>query len=274
MKEKTKQKIRKVLRISFWCCMVIGLGISLGFSDRQQSIAPCTGLDITIRADSDNFFIQQSDVKQMLLDRGDSIINQPASSINIPELEYVLNSHAAVAHAEVYMTVEGKMKIDIEQRKPLLRIINCDGEGYYIDETGTLMPLSDKFTSRVLIVSGRLFEPYSKRYMYSMDEIEKNPNVKDRTWLDDLFRLAQFIEKDEFWSAQVQQMVINSDNDIELVPRIGDQRIIFGDAQDMELKFDKLMKFYLKGLNTTGWWDSYSIINLKFKNQIVCTKKS
>jgi len=274
MKPETKQKLMTFGRVTLWSALVIGLFVSLGFAEKQEGSLPCKSLDITISQETENFFVQNDDVKQMILDRGDSIVNQPVSTINIPELEHVLNSNAAIAEAEVYITVDGKMKIDVVQRRPVIRIINKNNDSYYIDDKGKLMPLSDKYTARVLIANGNLFEPFSKRYMYSISDIENNPQVKYKTLLDDLFQLAQYIDADEFWKAQVQQVCVNDDNDIELVPRVGDHKIVFGDATDMDEKFKKLMTFYKEGLNTTGWWNNYSAINLKFKNQIVCTKKS
>ena len=40
-----------------------------------------------------------------------------------------------------------------------------------------------------------------------------------------------------------------------------------------EEKFEKLKMFYTEGLNKTDGWNKYSTINIKYKNQVVCTKK-
>ena len=85
--------------------------------------------------------------------------------------------------------------------------------------------------------------------------------------------MATYIDADPFWKSQVQQVFINDDKEMELVPMVGNQKIIFGDTTCMDEKFKKLLIFYSQGLNTTGWWNKYATINLKFKNQIVCTKK-
>jgi cell division protein FtsQ len=133
--------------------------------------------------------------------------------------------------------------------------------------------LSDKYTAKVLIVNGVIAEPYIKRYTYSISDIGKDSLLNATSILDEVFAMANYINADKFWSAQIQQIYINKDRDMELVPMAGDQKIIFGDTIAMDEKFKKLLTFYQQGLNTTGWWDKYSVINLKFKNQIVCTKK-
>ncbi|MCC6689974.1 MAG: hypothetical protein IT235_00435, partial [Bacteroidia bacterium] len=104
-------------------------------------------------------------------------------------------------------------------------------------------------------------------------EIEADSNLRKSTLVDDLFELAKYITADEFWKAQIEQVYVNADNELELIPRVGNQRIILGDITEMDQKFKKLLIFYRQGLNPTGWWNKYSVINLKFKNQIVCTRK-
>ena len=245
----------------------------LAFVGRTESGLPCKSLDISIQQDEDNFFVQPEDIKKLITERGDSIIGQPVSSFNVPELENVLNSHAAIAKAEVYVTVNGEVKVDVKQRKPLIRIIDKYNDSYYIDNEGRFMPLSDKYTAKVLLANGDFRDPYNAHYMYSISQIEADSSLRESTMVDDLYELAKYINADKFLKAQIAQVYVNSDKDIELIPRVGDQRIILGDISNMDEKFRKLLIFYKQGLNPTGWWNNYSVINLKFKNQVVCTKK-
>lgn len=267
------QKIKKILFISIWCILIIGLFVCMGFVNKQQDALPCSGLDIKVNQDGDLYFIDKIDIAQLLKDRGDSIVGQPKATVNVSEIEHVLNSHPAISNAEVSMGINGLVKVDVKQRNPIIRIINADGDSYYLDEEGTLMPLSDKYTMKVLVANGNLLESYSKRYMYSIDKIGTDSLLKATSMLDELYAMAVFIHADPFWKSQVQQIYVNSEKDMEIVPMVGNQKIIFGDTTAMEEKFKKLLTFYQEGLNTTGWWDKYSTINLKFKNQIVCTKK-
>lgn len=267
------QKFKQIAFITLWVILISGLVVSMGFVNKQQDSLLCKSLDIKVNQDDDLYFLNKMDIQQLIKDRGDSIIGQPKSTVNIPELENALNSHADIANSEVYISVNGDVRVNVTQRKPVLRVISTNGESYYLDSEGTLMPLSDKYTARVLIANGLIIEPYAKRYMYSVEQIAADSTMKKNSLLDDLYAMANYINADEFWKAQVQQIYVNSDKDMELVPRVGDQRIIFGDTTAMDEKFKKLLIFYQQGLNTTGWWDKYSTINLKFKNQIVCTKK-
>lgn len=254
--------MKKILTITIWSVLLAGLIVCLGFVGRKEDQLTCKSLDITIEDDPDNFFVQAEDVRQLIHERGDSVIHQPVSTLNVPELEAVLNSHAAIAKAEVYITIDGKFNVKIKQRKPIIRIIDKYNDSYYIDTEGRFMPLSDKYTAKVLVANGNFREPYHPDYMN-----------KDSSIVADLFKLARYITADEFWKAQVEQIYVNADKEIELVPRVGNHRIILGDVSLLDEKFKKLLIFYKQALNPTGWWNNYSVINLKFKNQVVCTKR-
>jgi cell division protein FtsQ len=267
------QKIKKIAFITFWCLVVAGLLVSLGFVNKEQEEMLCKKLDVTVNQDNDLYFLDKIDITQLLKDRGDSIVNQPKHTINVADIERTLNSHAAISSSEVSMSIDGVVKVNVKQRNPIIRVINNDGDSYYLDDEGRLMPLSDKYTMKVLVANGNISEPYSKRYMYSAETIGHDSALAAISKLDELFAMARFINADPFWKAQIHQIYYNQENDMEIVPMIGDQKIIFGDTTAMEEKFNKLLTFYQQGLSTTGWWYRYSTINLKFRNQIVCTKK-
>jgi len=267
------KKVKKILFITVWCCLITGLLVTLGFVNREQNALLCKSLDIKINQDDEVYFLNKMDVNQLIRDMGDSVVGQTKASVNISDIERGLNSHADIAKAEVYMTIDGVVKVNVKQRKPILRIINSNDDSYYLDDAGKLMPLSDKYTARVIVANGNILEPFATHYRFSIADIAKDSAKKANSLLDELYAMATYINADEFWKAQIAQIYINKDKDMELVPMVGNQKIIFGDTTAMDEKFKKLMTFYTQGLNITGWWNKYSIINLKFKNQIVCTKK-
>ena len=134
----------------------------MGFVNKQQDTLLCKSLDISINQENELYFIDNLEVAQLLKSRGDSIINQPKVTINVNEIEGILNNHPAVANAEVYVTIDGVVKVKIKQRKPVIRIFNLSDESYYIDTEATLMPLSPNYTVNVLIANGNITESYAK----------------------------------------------------------------------------------------------------------------
>ncbi|MBL4624898.1 MAG: hypothetical protein JKY42_07140 [Flavobacteriales bacterium] len=189
------------------------------------------------------------------------------NQVDISHLERLLNNNSSINHAEVYSTIDGVLKIELDQRNPILRVFTEDGDGYYVDEKGWMMPLSNKFTARVVVANGAVKTSFALGYkMNVMDEAQEDQSLKD------LYQLASFIDKDSFWNAQIVQLYVKENGDLELIPRVGNHEILFGKAEQVEEKFDKLMIFYKKGLSKTGW-NRYKTINLKYNNQVVCTKK-
>jgi cell division protein FtsQ len=241
-----------------------------GFVSDNQSKVVCNSISITIREDEKKSFINKNDVLTLLERKNFKYIGIQIDMLNTMSLENYLYQFPAVKKADVYTTVNGILNVVITQRKPVLRIINNSGRSYYIDEDGIIMPGSDRFTAYVLIANGIINDN---------PLVEKNKSVWNKDSLGnqvpsqilDLYKLSVYINGDDLWRSQIEQIYVNENNEIVLVPRVGSHLILFGKADQIEMKFRKLKSIY-KIFNTIGW-NRYQTINLKFKNQIICTKK-
>ncbi len=268
-----KINIRKILSLVLWIIGLSGLVASLAFVSKKQKYIKSQNLNVAIINTNDNMFIDEEDVKLFFKDRKDSVLQTSIKNIEVTKLEKALNSHPAIENAEVSVDVNGDVNVNVKQRTPIVRVINLDGESYYIDSQSKLMPLNDNYTARVLIATGNIFEPYAQRYTFSVEEIAKHELYSKVSVLDDIYKLTLFINKDSVLTSLIHQINITKEKEIELFPSIGNQKIIFGDAENIEEKFNKLKLFYTEGLNKTNGWNKYSTINIKYKNQVVCTKK-
>ena len=81
------------------------------------------------------------------------------------------------------------------------------------------------------------------------------------------------MQSDELWRNQITQVYVNESNELELVPRVGNHIILLGGLDDYEKKMDKLEAMYNEGFDITGW-NAYSVVNLKFKNQVICKRRN
>ncbi len=246
---------------------------SLAFVGKKERLIKAENIDITVNTTGENQFIDEDGVKDFFSERRDIILNAEVKNIDIHALEKALNSHPAIENADMSMDVNGDVKINVTQRTPLVRVLTMGGESYYIDTQSKLMPLSDKYTARVLVVNGFVHEPYSRRHMFSVNEIAKNEIFKEVSMLDDIYEMATYITKDTLLNSLIHQLSINEEKEFEMYPAIGNHKIVFGPATDIAEKFEKLKVFYKEGLNKTDNWNRYSVINLKYSNQVVCTKK-
>jgi cell division protein FtsQ len=93
-----------------------------------------------------------------------------------------------------------------------------------------------------------------------------------RTILRDIYSLVEYIDDDNFWSAQIDQIWIDQDNEIDLIPRVGNQVIHLGTIENLDGKLRNLAAFYEKVLPEVGW-NKYSVINLEYKDEIVCKRR-
>lgn len=262
--------IRKIKNIVYWVISLGYLVAALFFISAKTSELQCTGINIDIKGLSRAKFVSEQDIRTLINTKQANPIGMVLDSINLNSIESIISDHPSVKSAEVYKTVNGTVCIDITQRNPIVRIFNKTGEGYYLDEDGFAMPLSQKYTAHVLVVSGEINKPFRKNK--GIDFSFKGETATDEIGLDEIFELSSFIRNNDFWNAQIEQVYINEKGEFELIPRVGAQTIFLGRIDNYEEKFDKLMLLYTRAFNKTGW-RKYESINLKYKNQVVCKKK-
>lgn len=262
--------MKKIFNIILWVLLVSGLVVSLAFVEIEQKNMKCNSLEIEVNHEDGNYFVESDDVKNIIFNTGDSVKNQALGDIKIPYLEKLITNDPSVSNAQVYKTINGEVKVRVKQRFPILRIFNARNESFYIDQDGYFMPLSAKYTARVLVANGRIYAG-TEMMNNNIHDMMMIDSIAQKTIVDDLYLLAKFITEDEWRKAQFQQIYIDEKGEFELIPRVGNHRILIGDVSDMEEKIEKLKVFYKEGLSKTGW-NEYQTINLKFKNQVVCTK--
>jgi cell division protein FtsQ len=259
--------MNKWLQILIWTVTILLIIVVFGFVNKSNRQTVLLKPQINIDYETENRFISEGDVLAQIISPADTGVLL-LSSFKVNEIEEKLKNNHSIKDAEVHKTVNGQLIVNVKQRRPIVRIFSKGGS-YYIDEKGRLMPLSQKYAARLLVVSGSLNEPFAKRYKFNYSNL--SDSLRDKTMLDDIYKLARYIDKSEFWKAQIEQVAVNKMSEFELIPKVGNHKIVFGEITNLEGKFEKLMVFYKKGLTKTGW-NEYSEINLKYKNQVVCKK--
>ena len=264
---------KKILVALSWTFVFGGLLASLGFVSGREKNIVAAKLDIIIDNNDENTFITEKEISDFFTDRDRPVLSRKYQNISIPELEKMINAHPAVENAEISADLNGELRVKVTQREPVLRVINKNGESYYIDSHSGIMPLNDNYSARVLVASGELYEPFARRYQFTVDQIGKNKLFSEVSLLDDLLKVTNHIRSDSVLSALIHQIYVNADKELELFPSVGNHRIIFGNAENVAGKFNKLKLFYTQGLNKSDKWTKYSTINLKYNNLVVCTRK-
>jgi cell division protein FtsQ len=232
-----------------------GLIVLMSFIEVKKSEVLCT--DVKVYIPGNQYFIDKQEVDKILLINNKPLIGRKMEEINIHELENKLRANPFIEFAKVYTDMDGVINVEISQRQPILRIINHIDQDFYVDQHGLKIPLSSNFTARVLVANGYIDELFANRVDTLHTSIAQQ-----------LFKTADYIRRDSLWAAQIAQIYINKDHEIELIPRAGNNRILLGDADSLDRKFHNLLVFYKKALPKVGW-DTYKIINIKYANQVV-----
>ncbi len=261
----------RLIKIIVNVLLGIAFLFSLGFAAHKQSEMPCSGIQINIKDKENVSFVDEKDILQVINDKSDPLEGKPIGSINISMLEKIINTNPFIYNAEVFSTIDGKLIIDVKQRIPVLRVINYKNESFYIDREGVFLPQSEKYSPRVPLASGYIFNREIERGLRPCD-INSTDSTTNNSKIAQLFNIICFVNKKELWNAEIQQLYVNAEGDIEFIPSVGNHSVILGDDKDLNEKFNNLFLFYKKGLGAEGW-DKYKSINLKYKNQVVCIKK-
>ncbi len=223
--------------------------------------ALCREVNITLLDSAQNRFVTRNEILEIIEGFSGNSIGQPVEKINTHLIEKLLDQRSAIKESQASVTRDGRLQINITQRKPVLRIQNENG-GFYVDETQYIFPLVPTFASYVPIVSGHI--PFTLNSDHRGMALEDDGN-----WMEKILELGNYMSSDPFWSAQIEQIYVDTHGDIILIPRIGDHKIIFGDLSNINTKFNKLYTFYKNIVQAEGW-EKYSSINLKYKDQIIC----
>lgn len=261
--------MKKILDIAIWIVLGLVFIVVWGFTSARENAALCRDLKVTVDLKEGNAFISAEDIEVYLRTHNIHPKGRSWKDINLMRLEENLQTIPEVKIAAVYKNLNGVMRIDITQRNPIVRVINANGTQFYLDEEGYQMPISEHYTPRVPVVTGYINDPYTR---YSAPEIAKNEILAQTVKSDEVYTLVNWIRKNAYWNAQVQQINFNASNEIELIPTLGDHIIELGNIDNFDKKLNKLKIFYTEGLNHTDW-NAYDTINIKFKNQVICTKK-
>lgn len=253
--------IWKPVLIGFaWVLSLSGLVVLMSFIEVKRAAVVCK--DVKIYIPGSQYFIDKQEVENILQVSSQTLIGRKMDNINLHDLERKLKANPFIEVARVYADMDGIICIEISQRQPVMRMMNQFDQDFYIDQHGLKMPLSANFTAQVLAANGFIDEPFSGK----VDTLRT-------TLARDIFKTVDFIRKDSLWDAQIAQVYVNQDHEIELIPRVGSQRILLGNADSLATKFHNLKIFYKQALPQVGW-DAYKLINIKYANQVIGIKNN
>lgn len=255
-----------VLKKIWWMPLIVYMIIMPSFMSGRVYNEICGEVSIAVTDSSRYRFITAAGILSMIQDRDIKFLGQALHTIDLDGIEEMLSERRELECVEVYTTVDGVLHIDADQRDPLMRVITSYGNNYYIDKYGYVIPHSKTYTPRMIVVSGNIEVPDSCILGNSILHYDEALLIRKT------FKLLAYINEDKFWQELIEQVWINEKEEIELVPRLGGHIIKFGEAGNIEWKFNVLRTFYEETMPVKGW-DKYDEIDMRFDGQLVCRKR-
>lgn len=209
----------------------------------------CQGLDIVVNDEQHTDFVNENEIRDLLVKKKLFPEGRPLRDVNLAQLESVLVASPYIEQALCYSSAEGRVTMQVTPRIPIMHVINTAGEDFYIDNCGGTMP----------------------RGHHIIDLIVMTGHVTRATAGELYAPLARVITSDPYWCDQIQEVHVDAQGEVSLTPRTGNHIILLGDTSRIADKLERMRLFQDQGLDKAGW-NRYKVINLKYDNQVIATR--
>ena len=209
----------------------------------------CIGTEIILE-DSIANFVNRQFVELLIVQSKCPIQGRNIKDIDIRTIEASIQNNPYIDSVACHYTSTNLLCIRVLPRRPVLHVISDNGEKYYMDINGNDMP-TDVFLQDLCLATGNISKDYAKEH---------------------LVQIADYVNTHAPWNKEIQQISVRTPKHIEIILSTGSHTVVLGEPTDIQGKLNRLQNFYEEGLNKVGW-NKYSIIDLNYANQIVCTKK-
>jgi cell division protein FtsQ len=265
MENKKRYSIKKILFALLWLVIGTGTTVLLVAAIRKNDSKQCKKVTIKISGIentlfNDEKFVDEKDILNTIEKVGNgNPVGKSIGSFDLRQLETELEKSTWIKNAELFFDNNDILKVTVQEREPVARVFTAGGTSFYIDTALKMLPLSDKFSARLPVFTN-----------FPSDKIVLS--AADSNLLRAVRDISIVLQKDSFSMAMIDQVDITAQQNFEMIPKIGNQLIVFGNATDIEEKFSKLQLFYKQVMIKTGW-SKYSEINVQYKNQVVAKKR-
>ncbi len=248
---------RRLIKIAGIVLFALFIVATLAFTSLEFRNATCRNIEINYEKD-EVIRVDKDDLVNLVKKADDKILGKKLEEVDARQIEKAVEQHEAVLSAEVYKVVTksdsskytGVLAVKVKHREPVVRIMSTSGN-YYLDRLGGKIPVSTNYTANVLVVTGSLSEDFAR---------------------EKLLPCILYIENDEFWNAQIQQVDVAKNGDIVFIPLVGEHIVEFGKVDNYREKLRNMKAFYKQVLANDNW-NKYKSISVKYKNQVIAKRK-
>lgn len=222
----------------------------------------CKGLEVAILDSLENSFVSKADVKKYLDKEYGRYVGEKLDSLDLVKIEKIIDGRSAVKKSQAYVTKDSLLRIEVTQRRPVVRFQKKDG-GFYADADGYIFPLQVNYASHVQIIDGAIPMAANSGYKGAIT------NPGEREWFENVMDVVNYIEGSRTWKGKIVQIHVEKNGEIVLVPREGRQVFRFGQPVQVAEKFGKMEMYYSHIVPEKGS-EAYKTVDVRFADQIVC----
>ena len=246
----------EVLRTKKWfwsVSLVVIIALTAVFNvkgDYKEDL--CNSIEIKIQQPEELPLISDENILQWILPR--KLVGERLDKIELSKVEQKISEMPQIKNCEMHIDLRGVLTIDVEPFLPLARILLDGAPDYYVSDDGTFFPTSSNYTARVILLSGD--------YFMNKTSMTDNKSVN-------LLSFLKHVNGDAFWKAQLTQVTVDNQENMYIVPLLGEHIINFGNPDEVVAKLRRLKVFY-KQIYPVKGWDSFSEVSIAYANQVVC----
>ena len=241
--------MKNLLKLLLLLALAVYLGLAVTVLNNPEMRQHCAAVEVIVKDSDVAGFITPSEIRTILKEAKVYPIGKKMNGINCAEIERVLAKNPFIDNTTSYKTAGDRVYVTVTQRLPVMRVISDNGDNYYMDTRGKIMPHMH-YSADLVVATGHI----SRQYAHSK-----------------LLPIGRLLKYDKFWDSQIEQISVDTAGNVELYPRIGNHVVYIGQPGGMQQKLKRLKAFYSQVLPQVGW-NKYSRIDLEYDNQIICKK--
>ena len=241
---KKKTKIISILIVVLLALLVLAANVW-----RRQSQVRDVRVDIDYGG-SDTL-VTSSQVEEQILAAMPDITSRMLRDVDLKAVEQAASASPYLRDCKAGTSISRNVVLFASQRRPIVRV--CAQEEYYLGTEGERIPVSNVGSCDVVVASG---------------DIPAKGKAQKEVWT-----LADYLDRHPDLSPLFDQIYRDSKGDLYLTPKLSNHVVQLGSVERLDEKFYNLMAFYTRGLPQVGW-ERYSQVSVKYRGQVVCTKRS
>ncbi|MBQ0113201.1 MAG: hypothetical protein KBT03_08750 [Bacteroidales bacterium] len=239
--------------------VIIGIILLIVVTNVTIRYSNIRSVNFSVKYPTEDHIISLPEIQQSLAKRFGDLTQKKRREISTEDIRVYLESKNFVSKADIAVTMLGKLNIVIYESEPIVRVYPKTGDDFYLDKDFHVLKVVENHPSHTMIATGD-FPRVENLKVDSLKNILKS-----------LYDLSTIIRNDSILKYQIDQIDYH-DTTFILIPKIGDYSIILGSKNNWEDELLRLHHLYKSSFIHSDW-QQYSKIDLRFSEQVVCTRK-